>query len=349
MLRIRGTIGDLPVDLTLELDDGDWARLGAQLQAAPTPSAPTAAPVKQNEDLWQNAQDLLRKAGQLNGLELLDQLEGLAGDAGAGKRLLVRLRHSTNVKVASGGDTPALHLGRPFVGASSLAKNVNGNAVTLNERGAYGFFASKVGLVQRGKQLAAVHRDQRVIIAQQFEHLQQGLVGQAFAVAAVADKQLEQAFQRRVVLLARQLLDRQLIGRFVILRVLRQTAFQLGSVRQVRSLAQEGDLRLGPGQRGLVVVALDRVEHGLGFTQLTALSQATCIQDQRGGVGVVLAQQLNKQRFSLADAPFAEQRLSLLQRVRRSRWWHLHMGLQHCPYCRLRLCPGKTVHRFGHP
>ncbi|RFD32935.1 hypothetical protein CER19_04145 [Pseudomonas sp. GL93] len=106
MLRIRGTIGDLPVDLTLELDDGDWARLGAQLQTAPTPSAPAAAPVKQNEDLWQNAQDLLRKAGQLNGLELLDQLEGLAGDAGAGKRLLVRLRHSASVKVASGGDTP---------------------------------------------------------------------------------------------------------------------------------------------------------------------------------------------------------------------------------------------------
>ncbi|AZE57744.1 MULTISPECIES: hypothetical protein [Pseudomonas fluorescens group] len=106
MLRIRGTVGDLPVDLTLELDDGDWARLGAQLKAAPIPSAPPLAPVKQNEDLWQNAQDLLRKAGQLNGLELLDQLEGLAGDAGAGKRLLVRLRHSAKVKVSSGGDTP---------------------------------------------------------------------------------------------------------------------------------------------------------------------------------------------------------------------------------------------------
>ena len=106
MLRIRGTVGDLPVDLTLELDDGDWARLGAQLQAAPLPSAPAAAPVKQDEDQWQSAQDLLRNAGQLNGLELLDQLEGLAGDASAGKRLLVRLRHSAKVKVASGGDTP---------------------------------------------------------------------------------------------------------------------------------------------------------------------------------------------------------------------------------------------------
>ena len=64
MLRIRGTIGDLPVDLTLELDDGDWARLGAQLQATPMASAAAApaAPVKQNDDLWQSAQDLLRNA-----------------------------------------------------------------------------------------------------------------------------------------------------------------------------------------------------------------------------------------------------------------------------------------------
>ncbi|WP_419794185.1 hypothetical protein MYA83_26670 [Pseudomonas palleroniana] len=106
MLRIRGTVGDLPVDLTLELDDADWARLGAQLQAAPAPLAPTAVPVKQTDDLWQKAQDLLRQAGQLSGLELLDQLEGLAGDAASGKRLLVRLRHSAHVKVASGGDTP---------------------------------------------------------------------------------------------------------------------------------------------------------------------------------------------------------------------------------------------------
>jgi hypothetical protein len=106
MLRIRGTVGDLPVDLTLELDEGDWARLGAQLQAPPAPTATHVAPVKQTDDLWQSAQELLRKAGQLSGLELLDQLEGLAGDAASGKRLLVRLRHSANVKVASGADTP---------------------------------------------------------------------------------------------------------------------------------------------------------------------------------------------------------------------------------------------------
>lgn len=108
MLRIRGTVGDLPVDLTVELDAGDWAQLGAQLQARAAPVAAPAgtAQVNQDDTLWQSAQDLLRKAGQLNGLELLDQLEGLAGSAAAGKRLLVRLRHSARVRVASGGDTP---------------------------------------------------------------------------------------------------------------------------------------------------------------------------------------------------------------------------------------------------
>ncbi|MFP0195327.1 MULTISPECIES: hypothetical protein [Pseudomonas] len=112
MLRIRGTVGDLPVDLTLELDESDWARLGsqfgAQVQAAqpPTAAAPVAKPVSQDDALWQVARDLLRKAGQLSGPDLLDQLEGLTGSAAAGKRLLVRLRHSSDVKVASGGDTP---------------------------------------------------------------------------------------------------------------------------------------------------------------------------------------------------------------------------------------------------
>ena len=109
MLRIRGSIGDWPVDLTLEMDDGDWARLGAQLQVTQpeaSAAAATAKPVNQDDALWQITKDLLRKAGQLSGPDLLDQLEGLTGSAAAGKRLLVRLRHSPDVKVESGGDTP---------------------------------------------------------------------------------------------------------------------------------------------------------------------------------------------------------------------------------------------------
>jgi hypothetical protein len=107
MLRIRGSIGDWPVDLTLEMDDADWARLGAQLQGEKSEvSAPASKPVSQDDSLWQVARDLLRKAGQLSGPDLLDQLEGLTGSAAAGKRLLVRLRHSPDVKVESGGDTP---------------------------------------------------------------------------------------------------------------------------------------------------------------------------------------------------------------------------------------------------
>ena len=34
--------------------------------------------------------------------------------------------------------------GKPSVGASLLAKNLNDNACLLNERGAYEFFASKL-------------------------------------------------------------------------------------------------------------------------------------------------------------------------------------------------------------
>ena len=108
MLRIRGTVGDWPVDLTLELDEGDWAQLGAQLKAAKPEVAPVAAskPATQDDKIWQIALDLLRDTGQISGPELLDQLEGLTGSTAAGKRLLVRLRHSSQVKVESGQDAP---------------------------------------------------------------------------------------------------------------------------------------------------------------------------------------------------------------------------------------------------
>lgn len=108
MLRIRGTVGEWPVDLTIEMDEGDWAQLGAQLQVAKSDmaTAPSARPASQDDAQWQIAKELLRKAGQLTGPDLLEQLEGLTGSASSGKRLLVRLRHSAEVKVLSGGDTP---------------------------------------------------------------------------------------------------------------------------------------------------------------------------------------------------------------------------------------------------
>lgn len=114
MLRIRGTVGDLPVDLTVEMDDADWARLGIQLGAqVQETSAPTDTSVKpaasRNDAVWDIAQELLRKAGHLTGPDLLGQLEGLSGSTAAGKRLMVRMRHSANVKVESQGDTPVYH------------------------------------------------------------------------------------------------------------------------------------------------------------------------------------------------------------------------------------------------
>ena len=76
MLRIRGTISEWPVDLTLELDEGDWARLGAQLQTMkPATEQAAALPVNQDDAVWQIAKELLRKAGQMSGPDLLNQLE----------------------------------------------------------------------------------------------------------------------------------------------------------------------------------------------------------------------------------------------------------------------------------
>ncbi|MPQ71419.1 MULTISPECIES: hypothetical protein [unclassified Pseudomonas] len=109
MVRIRGTIGQWPVDLTLELDESDWARLGAQLQVTvPAEAGATVAarPVSQDDALWQTARDLVRQAGQIDGPQLLGQLEALAGSTAAAKRLLVRLRHCSEVKVLSGVDSP---------------------------------------------------------------------------------------------------------------------------------------------------------------------------------------------------------------------------------------------------
>ncbi|TBW07302.1 hypothetical protein E0E52_11015 [Azotobacter chroococcum] len=108
MLRIRGHIGEWPVDLSLELDDEDWARLGARLSAG-NPGAPAAPAAEPADRLWQTAQQVLRSAGQMEGPALLNQLQALAGSAEAGKRLLVRLRHCAQVRIENAPDAPIYH------------------------------------------------------------------------------------------------------------------------------------------------------------------------------------------------------------------------------------------------
>lgn len=105
-MRIRGQIGDWPVDLTIELEPAEWAQLGRHVELpAAVPATPALAP-RQDDGQWAAACEVLRQAGQISGPELLERLEGLAGSTAAGKRLLVRLRHSSEVKVESGKDAP---------------------------------------------------------------------------------------------------------------------------------------------------------------------------------------------------------------------------------------------------
>ncbi|GLO42506.1 MULTISPECIES: hypothetical protein [Pseudomonas] len=111
-MRIRGQIGDWPVDLTIELAPEEWAQLGRQIELpAVTQNAATetVATTRQDDGQWIAAREVLRLAGQMSGPELLDRLEGLAGSTAAGKRLLVRLRHCSEVKVESGVDAPVYH------------------------------------------------------------------------------------------------------------------------------------------------------------------------------------------------------------------------------------------------
>lgn len=112
MVRIRGRIGDWPVDLTVELEVAEWAQLAERLApavggapVAPTESTPAAATTG-GERLWALAQELLRRAGSIEGPQLFAELSALAGGEEAGKRLLVRLRHCPQVEVQADGDAP---------------------------------------------------------------------------------------------------------------------------------------------------------------------------------------------------------------------------------------------------
>src|SRR5690606_31328904 len=86
--------------------------------------------------------------------------------------------------------------------------------------------------VDRLVKLAPIGHDQRMVVAQQLEYLQQRLVRQAVGVAAVAHEEPEQGVQRGFVLLARQLLDGELVGRLVVLAILCQATLEVGDFRQ---------------------------------------------------------------------------------------------------------------------
>lgn len=112
-MRVQGQLGDVAIDLQINLEESEWARLAELLRgalplavdAAPVPSAvPMASPV--TDRLWLTACQLLREAGACEGPQLLADLQALAGSAEAGKRLLVRLRHSPQVRVEQREDVP---------------------------------------------------------------------------------------------------------------------------------------------------------------------------------------------------------------------------------------------------
>lgn len=106
MVRIRGTIGSQPVDLTVELDDADWQRLAAALRPAEAPAvaALPSGPKSGGDMLWDQVVKLLSQAGRLSGPDILVALEKLTGNLGVAKQLLVRLRHSPQVRMERVGE-----------------------------------------------------------------------------------------------------------------------------------------------------------------------------------------------------------------------------------------------------
>ena len=111
MNRIKGTVGNLPVDLAIEMDAQDWAHLTGPFATTVAAASSAAAPVPskgkaQDDGAWRSVLLLLEQAGRIEGPALLDQVQGLVGDVAAGKRMLVRLRHCPQVKVEAGADAP---------------------------------------------------------------------------------------------------------------------------------------------------------------------------------------------------------------------------------------------------
>ena len=133
MVRIRGMIGDWPVDLTVELDDSDWAKLGTQLQVSEMPtSAAPAKPVSQDDAVWETTKDLLRELAQKEGLSLEqtiavgDGANDLPMLAIAGLGVAFRAKQKTAYEIADSdwsSDVCSSDLVGGSCAASGLARN----------------------------------------------------------------------------------------------------------------------------------------------------------------------------------------------------------------------------------
>lgn len=122
MIRIRGRIGDWPVDLEIELGEQDWSGLARGLGAVDISSVgrPATAASPPADALWHSARECLRSAGKLEGPQLFAELEAITGSAQLAKRLLVRLRHCDEVRVEHGADSACYHwIGEPADGLAT--------------------------------------------------------------------------------------------------------------------------------------------------------------------------------------------------------------------------------------
>lgn len=103
MVRIRGSIGDWPVDLTLELDAEDWRQLAQHVPRRRWASRRSRRPGRRRRQRrWiaygRPPRTCCAAAGGSRAA-VAGGVGGFSGNAGAAKQLLVRLRHDARVKV----------------------------------------------------------------------------------------------------------------------------------------------------------------------------------------------------------------------------------------------------------
>lgn len=114
-MRLQGQIGSWRVNLEVEWSAEELAVLGRQWQEEPVAEVETAAvshPAAdtQQEQRWAAVLCLLKQAKSLSGPQLLEELTSLCGgNTRQAKQLMVRLRHSPEVRMEHSGEVPCYH------------------------------------------------------------------------------------------------------------------------------------------------------------------------------------------------------------------------------------------------